>query len=392
MSRSYDKILEEVRNRLLTAAEEISPEQHKQFIVYLLSPYFVNQDILNEFAVDLLAPEAVNLVGINDDPWTKEMFSKVLREHQTAAKLNSTSCFAGCASWDAKIRHASSKYVSAINLNVDLEGLSLEDYQYEIFRNIGALIEANIQPYLRELLLQNRICRGKNNPTANLKTMKLGVVVNELWQCSDYKELFAPLPWGIRLNQWRNIAQHHNTRVENNEVVGTYSQGDEELEIVLTREELFDVFKRIQSILSVMKGAYSIFTIDHIYDLQPYITNTTDTRSDVKIFQMASAFATQGFDLQDISIDENTVTVILKDIIPLPEDGDKREHNLKRIIHTAQFICVIRAYFPVDVIKIEHFDNQGNLRCKIKGKGNDCETEEAIEIGGIPLRKLEFSL
>jgi hypothetical protein len=391
MSRSYDKILDEVRNRLLPLAGDISPEQYKQVIVHLLSPHFINQDILNEFAIDFLAPEAVNLARINDDPWTREMFSKVLIEHQTAANLNNIFCFEGCANWHTEIRHASSKYVSAINLNVDLERLSLEDYQYEVFRSIGALIEANIQPYLRELLLQNRICRGRSNPTENLKTMKLGGVVNELYQSSNYNELFAPLPWGIRLNQWRNIAQHHQTRVENNKIIGTYSQGDEELEVTLTREELFNVFKRIHSILSVMKGVYSIFSIDNTYDIQPYITNTIDVRPDVKIFQMASAFATQGFDLLDISIEEKTITVILKDITALPENENELEYKRKRIIHTAQFICSIWSYFPVDVIKIEHFDNQGNLRCKIKGKGSDCETEEAIKIGRIPLKYLDLS-
>lgn len=227
MSRSYDKILEDVRNTLLPPlAGEISPDEQKQFIIYLLSPYFVNQDILNEFAIDFLVPEAVNLVRINNDAWTKEMFSKVLTEYQTAANLNSTSCFAGCASWHSEIRHASSEYVSAMNLNVDLAGLSLEDYKFVVFRNIGALIEANIQPYLRVLLLQNRICRGKADPTKNLKTMKLGVVVNELYQCSKYNEFFAPLPWGIRLHQWRNMAQHHQTRVEDNKIIGMYKQGD----------------------------------------------------------------------------------------------------------------------------------------------------------------------
>lgn len=267
MSRSYDRILDEVRNRLLPLAGDISPEQYKQVIVHLLSPYFVNQDLLNEFAIDFLAPEAVNLARVNDDPWTKEMFSKVLIEHQTAANLNSTSCFEGCASWHTEIRQASSKYVSAINLNANLERLSLEDYQYEVFRNIGALIEANIQPYLRELLLQNRICRGKSNPTEKLKTMSLGRVIDELYQFSNYNELFAPPPWGIRLNQWRNIAQHHQTRVENNKIIGKYRQGDEELEVSLTREDLFDILKRINSILSVMKGVYSIFTIDSTYDI-----------------------------------------------------------------------------------------------------------------------------
>jgi hypothetical protein len=113
MSHSYDKTLDKVRNRLLPLAGDISPEQYKQVIVHLLSPHFINQDILNEFAIDVLAPEAVNLARINDDPWIREMFSNVLIEHQTAANLNNTLCFEGCANWHTEIRHASSKYANS---------------------------------------------------------------------------------------------------------------------------------------------------------------------------------------------------------------------------------------------------------------------------------------
>lgn len=387
MKSSYQNLLDSVRTTLLTSAEQgISPDEVKQVVIYLLSPYFVNQDVLEEAAIPILAPEAVNISRINNDTWAKEMFLHVLEDYHKAAKADKNVCFAGCVSWHNKILHGSSEYASLLNLNLSLDELSLDDFKYEVFRNIGALIEANLQPYLKELLLQIRIRRGKTNAAQGLETMKLGVAVNELCQHSGYEELFAPPPWGIRLNQWRNMAQHHKTRVEKDRIIGTYGIGSNEREVILTREELLNGLKRVQSILSLMKGVRSIFFIDHINEIRPYFTDiTTDVRADIKIFHLASSLATQGFDLKDISVDEKSVTAIVQDVTELPPNEQMIDYKRKRIIHSSQFVYVVWSYFSLDVITIKHLDRQGNLRCTITGKGSDCE---AISNGDIPFEEL----
>lgn len=81
MRSSYQKLLESVRATLLTSTEQgISPDEVKQVIIYLLSPYFVNQDALKEAAIPTLAPEAVNISRINTDAWAKSMFLNVLED------------------------------------------------------------------------------------------------------------------------------------------------------------------------------------------------------------------------------------------------------------------------------------------------------------------------
>lgn len=386
MQLSHEKILNAVRGALLPFAEEgVSPDEIKQAIIYILSPHFVNQHVLHELAVDVLASEALNISRINSDAWTKSMFSRVLDDYQKAATLDKSACFSGCAEWLNKVLNSSSEYVSILNLNVSLDKLSLEDFRYEVFRSIGALIEACLQPYLKELLLQVRIRRGKVNPAQGLESMKLGVVVGELYDTSGYSELFAPLPWGIKLHQWRNMAQHHRTRVENNKIIGTYDVGNNEQEVTFTKEDLLSAFRRIHSILSILKGANSIFFIDNGNEIRPYLKNTANVRAEVKIFQIASALATQGFDLQDISIEEKSVTAIIKDVTDTPPNEQITEYKRKRMIHSTLFVYEIWFYFPVDTVKIKHVDKQDNLRHTIVGKGSDCE---AISRGEIPVNDL----
>ena len=382
MKKSYQKLLESVRATVLAPSEfGITPEEVKQVIIHILSPYFENQEILIENAIPILAPEAVNISRINKDEWADRMLTNILGDYRRATQKDKTASFIGFANLYSRVLQSNSEYISLINLSTNLDELSLEDFKFEAFRGIGTLIEANIQPYLKGLLLQIRIRRGNSNPDNGLETMKLGDVINELIQVSDYKELFAPPPWGIRLGQWRNMAQHHNTRVENDLIIGTYDVGNISKEIVLTREEIVSALKRITSILSILKGANSVYFIDHENEIRTYITQPAGViRTDAKIFSLASSLATQGFELVDISIDGNSVIAILRDVTETPQNATKSEYIQKRIIHSSQFVYEIWAYFSAEEITISHFDKNDKLRCLITGNGSDCEAVNNGEI------------
>lgn len=100
---------------------------------------------------------------------------------------------------------------------------------------------------------------------------------------------------------------------------------------------------------------------------------------------MASSLATQGFDLKDISIDENSVTAIIQDVTEVPPDKQVVDYKRKRIIHSSQFVYVVWSHFSLEKITVKHLDRKGNLRCIITGKGDDCE---AISNEEIPFEEL----
>lgn len=312
MKLSHKRVLDGVRRSspLLSFAEQgMSPHEVKLSIVSLLSPYFANKDILNELAVDVLVAEAVNVSKIENDAWAKAMFSHVLNEYRQAVACDKTACFEGFAHWESKIQQGLSEYWSGFHLEVDKAELPLEEFKYEAFRNIGMIIEASLQPLLRDLLLQVRIRSRRGNPGTGLDTLDLGLVVGELVDTSGYPELFAPQPWGIRLNQWRNMAQHHNTRIENDLVVGKYGKGRSGREVRLRRHELLAALTRIFSVFIIIKTARSIFLVDNFKELQEP-TEDVDGRAEAKLVLLASSVATQGFELVDISIDQESVTAI----------------------------------------------------------------------------------
>jgi hypothetical protein len=367
MKRSYKKVLDGVRqySPLLSFTEQgMSLAEIKQSIIDLLSLYFTNLNILNEMAVEFLAPEAVNVAKIENDGWAKAMFTNVLNEYRRAMTLDSNACFEGSVKWENKIQHGLSEYWSGFYLEVDKAELPLEEFKHEVFRNVGMILEAPLQPLLKDLLLQMRICRGKANPEINLDTLNFGLVVSELFNTSGYPELFAPPPWEIRLNQWRNMAQHHKTRVEKNLIIGTYGKGNNEKEVRFGRDELFDAIKRIHIIFIVIKTARSIFLLDNIGRYKLSLKNF-DVRIDMKILTLASAVATQGFELIDISIEENSITAVIKDVTGSPA--------LKRMLHASQFVYPVWRHFPADEITVQYLDHDEDLILTTIGKGSDCD-------------------
>ncbi|MBW4523219.1 MAG: hypothetical protein KME16_26565 [Scytolyngbya sp. HA4215-MV1] len=389
MRKPYEKILRSVQSTLLSPFEEgMSPEQIKQTVIYILTPYFTNLEILHELAAGVLVTEAVNVAKINNDPWARDMFAKVLCSYQTAYTSHKELCLQGCAESQDKILHASSEYVSMLNFSNDLTALaelSIEDFSYTVFRNIGSLIEACFQPYLKELLLQIRICRGKSNSAHGLEKLKLGSVVDELFNTSGYGELFAPSPWHIKLHQWRNISQHHNTFISESKINVNYEVSGSQRSTSFTREELLDAFKKTHLIFSVLRGVRSIFIWNNVQEFEPFFSQETSIRSDVKIFWLASSLATQGFELKDISVSDELVVAVIKDVTDTPSNEDIKNYKLKRMIHSTQLIYSIWFYFPAATIVVEHLDKQDNIRSKFSGRGSACE---AISREEVPLEEL----
>lgn len=381
MKKPYEKILGSVQNTLLSPFEEgISPDQVKQTVLYLLTPYFNNLEILHELAAGVLVTEAVNLARISQNSWAKEMFVKVLSSYRTAYSIDKRACVKGCVEWYGDILNASSEYVSISNLSstlTELSELTIKDFSYTVFRNLGALIEACFQPYLKELLLQIRISCAKQNSESGLREMALGAVVNELCNVSNYSELLTPKTWNLKLHQWRNISQHHNTHVENGKIIATYkiSGSGTQQSVSLTREELLNLLKQVDLIFSVIRGAHGIFVVDSVSveEFKAFANRDFSVRSDVKVFWLASSLATQGFELKDISISDKLVFAVIKDVMDAPLNEDLKDYKLKRMIHSTQFIYSIWFYFPAKTITIEHLDKQDSLKYLFSGRGNDCE-------------------
>ena len=370
---------------MLTLAElGLAPEEVKQGIIEVLTPYFEHKEVLQDSATGILAPEAVNVMKFSNDPVAYRAFENVLNMYRTAASTDEEACWKCCAESENDILRGISEFWSLFFLEADKGDLPTDECRYETFRNIGAILEASLQPLLKSLLLQVRITRGKGGPHSDVRSLTLGTVVGELHDIRTFTEFLAPPPWGVRLNQWRNMAQHHRSWVNDGMIVGSYGKEPNEKEIVLSKVELAAAFQQISFILAAVRSAHTIFVIDNADKVQPYLT-LASPRVDIKVFSLATALATQGYELKDLKVEDNFVTATIRDASP--------DSTQQRMAHATQFVYPIWCYFPEDLVEARYEDRTGTLKLIITAIGTDCKAifDEEIPFESLA-RKVKLEL
>ncbi|WP_207301937.1 hypothetical protein [Rhodocyclus tenuis] len=345
----------------------VKPEEIKQFVIDTLLPYFENHDVVKELAIDVLAPEVVNLYKTKLNPSAEAAFRFVLQLYRRAKHSNENASLTACADAEGDITAGLAHYWSCMYLEQEKADLEIHEFAFECFRLMGTLIEACIQPFLRDLLRQTRITRGKS-PTLPTN-MSLGNLVGELFDTLDFPELIAPSPWGIRLNQWRNIAQHHRTRVEAERIVGTYGEHPNEQEVSLSRSELMGALRAISAILNSIKLARTIYFIDNLQQLKPLLREI-NVREDARLFSLVTAISSQGFRVSNIHLSESEATLELIDLQTPSE---------QRVIHASQFLLPLWAETERASLKVVYGNQTGDYVAEFETTGEACSSLDRKE-------------
>jgi hypothetical protein len=354
-----------------------SPTQIKEAIIGVLDQYFLNKDQLDEYAIELLSAEAFRVIRIKQDVWAEAAFNHIAGIYRAAEAVDAAACYKACAESERAVLAAASEHWSLLYLEIDKAELPLEEFRHEVFRNIGALIESFLFPHLRDLLVQARLTRGRMTAYDQIAKLKLGNVVNELHGTLGMPGLVAPPPWGIRLNQWRNIGQHHRSCIRGNLIYGYYGEPPNEQEVRFNRSELWDALRRIYFMCDAVSTARSLFVIDNIKAVHQYFPQDLALRGDTYILSLATALSTQGFGLADLQLSDDSVIATVVEM----SEGPRNE----RMIHASQFVYPVWRNFERPTVVVRYVDKEGRLCLTIEAKGDDCKR---IADGAIPFSAL----
>lgn len=358
------------------AAEGRSPENIKAHAMEVLADCLSDPEAVERIPLPALAHEAVSVESLRGDPWASDMFDSVLREYRIAALVEQEASFAAIAEAEPAIVRGMSEFMSLFLMENHKDDLDLEEFRLEASRNIGGLVEACLKPQLQALLHQVRIRRGKTASFDEISRVKLGSVVQELRDTLDVPELVVPSPWGLTLSQWRNIAQHHDSWVEGDSIVCRYDEGNAEKTIRLSRSELIAVIERIQRVLGAIRTARAIVVLDDLEQLGGRV-QPRELRPEVALFQLATALATQGFEVADFSAGDDVVVLSVLDAA--------KQTGLRRMIHSSQFVVPVWQAFPRDTVVVKYLDTHGDSALTSTATGADCE---AISSGAVPFEEL----
>jgi hypothetical protein len=322
----------------------MTPNQIKRDIISLLEPYVKDKSFLSERAIDLFSVEAVSIGRLLSRAEWKSLFDFAFALRHEALVTNKTRATEVMASFQVPIQETQGKFALQVTFEQDKEKLNIEEYAFELFRNIGALIESTVQPFLKEFYCLAQVCKGFSTSPATVIVDDFGNIVAELEKLISLPDLVAPSPWHLRLNQWRNIAQHHKYKVEGDIIIAEYGKSPAAKNIRLTRNELTAVAIEVNARLGILKSSRFLTVVNNIDHLRPFLATIEDDVSAICL-NLASGFVTQGFRVTGIDYAEDPVTVRLIDDAP--------HAGPKRYIHCSQFLLPIATHFPGRAVEVQ---------------------------------------
>lgn len=357
-----------------------TPDQVKGAIVALLDPYVLDKELLKQFAVSVLANEAICVGQLSSRPDWKALLDSAFSIRERAIAIDKARSFEVICFFEPSITEAQRKYSLQIVFEQSKEGLHLDEYAFEIFRLIGALIESTIQPFLKELYCLALVANGMPVDPPVVLVTDFGRVVGQLEKLLGSSDFVSPPPWNVRLNQWRNIAQHHSYMIEGEIIVALYGKAEPRRRIEITRDELFSVAKELIRRLGAMKSSRELTTLNYLDELRPLLP-----KADRDIYciatELGAAFATQGFTL--IELKEADGLVVAGFVDAAPQAGPLRH------IHCSQFIIPIANRFPGTAIEVHlHASDENNKQWVFSASAE--EIERILEAESPLLKLAEF--
>lgn len=203
----------------------------------------------------------------------------------------------------------------------------------ELFRDMGQMIEEELQPYISFVQNLQRIAEGKQP-----EHFRLGVNVNTLIGKSNcfkiiYKEILQDIP----VSQWRNIAYHTNFKVKN-EVAEVWYGSNQVIHREIAKEDLIMTIETIDTILYLNKTAFTLIGIDYgqYFDISTEIgEKSNDTRNDDILIQITESAFAHGYRI--LSYDSAKRIIILDTMNDTPTDNLIRFMQIVAVLIDADF-------------------------------------------------------
>lgn len=366
MNTRNKRIIEGVRtfSPLLQAYEAGYSKEHiKDEIFKTLVPEFENLAVLDRYGIDLLAVESINIAKIRTSSWAPELYDASMHIRRKLLTSDKNLCAEICSQWEEPIGKALLLYWSTVKFENEKTDLPIDEYAYEMFRNIGSLIEGTLQTYLKELLHLAVFCKGGKTSYSEICSLSLGSVVNRLSDELGSTDIFTLKPWAVPLNQWRNIAQHYSIDTENSSVNCRYGTKNRHV-IKLERKELMDVARELFLLYSAIRTSHTIFFLDSADTLVSHCKGFKRKDSDEQ-FQFCVGAASQGFEVIALNITEDKAYAQFTDVT--------EDDSVERALHASQFVYQLWKITKSNASIVKYGTKSGEKSLTAVAKAEDCE-------------------
>ena len=357
MLERESKLLQDLReHRPFTEmyARGLTPAQVKRELFDLFAPFSTNHEALSSYVVEFMASDAVNLRSICEKPRAMAVLRESLRVHQAALRRDRRSSLTALGSYTAAIDDGLSTFWSQYHLARSLDELELEECLHECLRQMGSFIEGPFKPHLCELAHQARIARERGTTCEEVLGASVGSLVNELCDFAGGSELYSME--GVRLSQWRNVAQHLSARVEADLIACEFGPGRS---VRLSRAALIDVYKQVVDAYKALKVSHAVVVFDCLDEMREaklLVAPKRPQRAESSLLVFASGLASQGFEVVDMQLSSGESRMVLRDMSTL--------NPAERRAHATQFLIPLFSMAPANNVVVEYreFDGTPSFR------------------------------
>lgn len=327
-----------------------TPEMVKKEIISTFDDFFTNSENLSKYAIDGLATTWISYLASLKDNGFKIHLTKinalVKRAFNADAKLASDIY----VDWSSTLNEAMNKYWSIKNLEHSTESLCLEDMASESFKMIGQIVETLIKPFIKFHYHLYLIAEGEISDKETIEKMDFGVVIQNIAKID--KDLVIA-PFKISLNQWRNIAYHHNYFLEGNKIKCTYGKPHNRKQITITRRQLISIFRAVYAFYKVLKISESFLLYDNLHTIQQNnsgkLSETPQMRYQAQLIGLYTSISSQGFLVKELVTGKRKTTITVVDLT----DDD----HFKRALHASQFLQIIGKQYKSKITEVIYKTN-----------------------------------
>jgi hypothetical protein len=336
----------------------MSPDELKSEIIECFSNYFQNKQRLKTHSTtDLVNNWLSFLLVQNDFPESIKNIDVILQIFNDSKNRNLEKTIEAYNSWLPEISQGISRFWTLYNNQTDIKSLCIEDYLEESLRMIGQTIEGISKPFIKLIFHLNRIKRNKQSDFSKIQSIDLGDIIDELISTTDLDDLLIISSHSIRLNQWRNIAYHHNSKIIDGKIICWYKKGGINEEFQISKDELFETLTKVLLTFKLIRISETVFCFDNINEIQE-LRNSIEKeplniRDEAKLLDFKSSLSLQGFKIKKLKTKNNSS--VLK-LIDMQEYGNFQ----KRAIHSSQFLYNLWLHTNSKKLTVEYYVFHGD--------------------------------
>jgi len=329
-----------------------SPTDLRQSIINTFFPFFENKKFLEDHAWIWLVQDFIEFEQISNNAIAIRILNNSLRIHNSANKVNQAGSLKVAFGWLRKIHKtasvSSSWILDLFNKRFDSDNIDLEKHVYDLFDDLGIIIEGICKPYLYEIYHQLQVEAGKEVTIGQVEEHTLGALVNKLDKIADLLELTRPGRMGIKLNRWRNIGKHYSWEIKEKSIVCAYGLANKK-EIILNLNGLQNLISQILANTTSLILAHRIYYVDNISLAAQLklLPRDVEPNSKGKTFSIKTMLSAMGFEILGLDVKDTSISLVIKNALLISDDERRMELFQAAIMasHVKQNCSVSLDYF-----------------------------------------------